>query len=236
MTIWPTKSTPRAQAVLDELVERVEVDVGEELTGQVADRQAVMRVLAKEALRRRDEGELAGAAADDDVLSWVVGDDELGEVHPERLRHAAFDEREQDAFVDRDEEVRDVELEVVRAPGPIGGERAHVALEPARAVEGAPAGDAGAGAGDEGLLEARSDAVIERMVHDAVAKPGRPDFPRPWPADDEARARAGLIGAVRELGVQVGELFLLSVLECARALRIALVAPAIEPGLEQPGE
>ena len=42
-----------AQAVLNELVERVEVDVGEELAAQVADRQPSVRLRIEQALVRR---------------------------------------------------------------------------------------------------------------------------------------------------------------------------------------
>ncbi|MCY1427655.1 hypothetical protein D9M71_435120 [compost metagenome] len=224
---------PRAQPVFDELVEGVQVDVGEELAAEVADRQAPVTRLADQALVLGHAVEQAGRAAQLVVLARVVHQDLQGQGAPFRFRDAVGQLLGEDALVDADEEVGQVALQVVRRPAPVLGDAAHLGLQALGGIEGAAAGDAGAAVGDEAALDARADVVVQQVVHDAIAEVGRPDLPRLRVGDHEADGGAGLVGAIGQLGMQLHEVALQVELEGQCAPAAALVAPAVQIGLHQ---
>jgi len=210
--------------------------LGKELAGEVADRQAVVRVLVEQALVCGDAQELLGAALGDDVLAWVVEEDVQGELSPPWLADAFGQLRGDDALVDADEEVGEIELEVVAGAAPVLRLAADLGFQPPGGVERATAGDAGAGIGDEAGLEARADLAVEQVVHDAVAELGGPYFAHLGPGDDKADRGAGPIGAGLQLVVQRGEVVFELLFEGQRAGAVAFGAAAVEVGFDQVAE
>src|SRR5258708_32540825 len=130
--------------MLDVPVEDVEIDIGEELAAEVADRQAEVRSLVEQALVRRDERQAPGVASELAAGARVVEEDELGEAQPPGIADPRGEQVAQNLLVDRHEEVGEVAFEIERMPRPVLRDRADCRLEAARRVERAAAGDAGA--------------------------------------------------------------------------------------------
>jgi len=68
---------PAAPRMLDELVETIEIEIGEELAVQVANRQPLARLRAQQTLVRRHPRQLAGRALADITLGAIVKHQEL---------------------------------------------------------------------------------------------------------------------------------------------------------------
>jgi len=187
----------------------------------------------EQALVRRHQGAFARGAAHLHVAARVVHEDGFGQCHPPGLMHAALQLGEQHGFVDADEEVGQVALEVVGRVAPVGRGAAHLALQPLGGIQRAPAWDAGAAVCREAGVKARRDLVVEQVMHDAVAKACCPHLARLGVGDDEAHAAAGLVGAGAQFVVQLPKVVLGLGLEGHRTGAVALVAAAVEPGLHE---
>ena len=73
---------------------------------------------------------------------------------------------------------------------------------------------------DERRIKARRDAVVKKMVHDAIAEICGPHFARLWAGDDKADRAARVIGAVSQLVVKVTQVTLkvLFEIQCASSI------------------
>ena len=162
--------------------------------------------------------------------------DVQGQLSPPGLGNAPGQLLRDDAFVDADEEVGEVQLEVVARAAPVLGLAAHLGLQSLGGVQRAASGNAGAGIGDEAGFEARGDLSVEQVMHDAVAELCGPDFAHLGPGDDKADRRAGPVVAASQLVVQRGEVVFKGLLEGQRAGAVALGATTGEVGLDQVGE
>ena len=214
---------PRAQLVLDVLVERIEVDVREKLAREIADRQAAFGRLVEQALVRRHQGHALRPALHLRVRPRVVEQDGVGQIHQPGFVDAPGEQLAQDGLVDADEEIGQVAFEVERRPAPVAGNAAHLCFEAARGVEGASPGDAGAGVGDESGMEALGHRVVEHMVGDAVGEGRAPDLARFGSSDDETDGAAGRVAALLQRVGEGAEVGFLIALERAGAVGAALV-------------
>lgn len=152
---------PHSQLLLHEVVERVEVDVGEELAREAPDRHAATG--------------LVGA----------VGDQRFEHGQETRVRDPAAQPLEEHRVVDAREVAPDVDLHAIPPPGP-GAHEGLVALD--RAV-GPAARDAGVAVGDEAVPEDRVQHVEERVMYDTVAEWRGTDLPPFRIAHPEAMKR-----------------------------------------------
>ena len=142
------------QPVLDEVIERVEVDVGEELAGLVADGDASPPFAGREQV-------VAGEIVQDFFLRVAVVDDLADQPQHVRVFDLAGHEFLEDFVVQRREELLDVGLEDV----------AETAGELLAAIHGGVRAFAlatGVGVGNERPLE-------DRLQHARSGRGGRPD-------------------------------------------------------------
>ena len=217
-----------ADAVLAVLVQRIKVNICEELRRQIANRQAQVRRLIDQALVRRHARQQLGRAAQLVVLAWVVKQDRFGQAQPPRLADARGDLPAQHVLVDGDEEVGQVALEIERWPCPVLRDATDLRLEAFGRVHRAAPGDAGAGVLDERSVKARRDFVVQQVVHDPITEIGRPHLACFRARDDKADRAAGLIRAVLQLVVQFDQVALQVLLKHQGAGGIAFAAAAVE--------
>src|SRR5258708_28704411 len=163
--------------MLDVLVEDIEIDVGEELAGQVADWQPEMRRLVQEALVCRYQCHARRRAVEDGAIARIMEQDLAGELQPPRLGNFPGEQLEHNALVDRHEEVGEVALQIERWPVPVARDTADLVLDTIRGVKRAASGNAGAAVGDECVFESPADFSVQQMMNNAIAELGGPNFP-----------------------------------------------------------
>ena len=105
---------PGPHLVFGELVERVQVDVGKELRGQIADRQAEVRRLVGQALVHRHAIKKLRGAAQLEILTRIVKQDQVTQPEPPGITNLGCELGAQDSLVDADKEVGQIQLQVKR--------------------------------------------------------------------------------------------------------------------------
>jgi len=175
-----TDVMPRLEPMLHELVELVHVDVGEELRGQVPERQA-------------DAGPAVGRETLDDVPQ------ERGRL---RFRNGFLQNAQQDPVVDAREELADVALQDPTRSGMITtGLPRHRPVTVERAMR--PLADStGEGVGHEAMVEERVQDTVDGMMDQTVADRRLVDDPRLGVADGKPFVRAVPVCPERQLLAQ----------------------------------
>lgn len=144
-----------AQCLFDEVIEAVEIDIGEELAGEVADGKALATGRGREQIIAREIVQY--------LWLEIAGVDNLphepaGTPVPDR----SAEDHTQDVMVDAGKVLRNVSLEDI----------AVLSAEPRETLYGGMRAfplPTGIGVVDEGALEERLDDAAQGMVHDAVA-------------------------------------------------------------------
>ncbi len=222
--------------MLRALVQHVEIDVGEELRRQIADGQSAVRRLFHQALVPWHARQNIPVTPEFEVGSWIVHQHELGQRSPEGLGDLGEQQLAQNLLVDRDEEVREVALQVKRGPRPVLCDASDLRLEALRRVERAATSNACTRVCNERPLETRRNVVVQQVMDYPIAEVCGPYFAGLRTRDHEADRAAGRIAAVGQLVVQAPEIALQIRLESQRAGAVALRAPTIEIGLGEFGE
>src|SRR5439155_18885423 len=155
------------ERLLHEVVERIEVEVGEELARQVSDGHPPSRLLAPMLDQRGEKREQAG------------------------ITHPAREQAKQHAMIDAREVALDVALDHVAEPVAGADESPEAPDGPVRA----PAPDAGEGVGDEPAREQGIEDVEDRVVEYAVPEGRGPDLSPLWSRDQKAAVEPPMIDA-----------------------------------------
>src|SRR5690348_13983874 len=186
----------RLQFVLDELIQPIQIDIGEELRTEVADRQAATRRRIGQSLVRGNTRELFRRSAQPNAgLQGRMPQQRMRRALQHQRRAVLFQHRLQDAPqnwpMNGIEEVVDVELQEVAA----ALATVHLAHEllyaPYRGVT-AFALAVGEAICDEPRLPDRLDRWHQPVVCDAVHEIGRMDFARLRMIGHETGARTGM--------------------------------------------
>lgn len=197
-----TPVVTQAKLMLAEMIEAVQIEVGENLGGQVAYGQALVGRHAEEAFVGRkvipEFGRTPSVAAEQGVVQ-DEGAAERQEVFPVGMvvhaREKIFEEPCEKRAANMHEKAADVELEHPGVTRIVGGALAYEALDPLNAEVGTFADAAGIAVVNEGLFEIWIEAVDEDMVHDTVAESRREYLAFDWLFDNEDRRRAWLPGS-----------------------------------------
>jgi hypothetical protein len=152
-----------SQHLLAEMIEAIEVDVGEELAGQVADRQPPPAAIGLEEI-------VARIVEVDRFLGVRAIDDGVEQPQRRRTTEAPAKVGLQDLVVDG----REVAIDV--APQDMAVAIAE-ALVPRHSTVGAFADPVGIAVVDEAALEDRPDDVVECMVHNPISEWRRRNHP-----------------------------------------------------------
>jgi hypothetical protein len=182
----------RAKPTLDELVERVQVDVREELAGQVPDGNAAVRAECTQALLWRDERKARGRAPTDGHLRCVMQHDLPHELPVLRVDPAP-QQVEQGRLVDGSEEIADIQLKNPGADLTVASRIPQVALESSGCCVSALALPAGIRIADETGLELWFEQRMEQVMNDPVAEERRVDLARFRLVGDEDPAGLWLV-------------------------------------------
>ena len=176
------------ESVGDEVVERVEVDVGEELAGLVAERQAPAPFGGSEQV-------VAGKPHQHRVLGVAVVDDPVHQPEDIGVFDLAGDQVLEDGVVDRREELADIRLQDVAVTA---GEL----LAAVHGGVGALALAAGVAVVDERPLEDRLQHAGQGVMHDPVPERGGADLAGLPLVDREGAVGTGAIGLGGEFVVE----------------------------------
>nr|WP_119289584.1 hypothetical protein [Azohydromonas sediminis] len=214
------------ERVLDELVERVQVHVGEELAVQVADRQPLARRRAKERLVRRQPVHQPRVTLDERSVRAVVEHELRGQPARVVVAQLRVEHREQALLVDAHEVVADVQVQREGLARAVGGGLPHELLQPRHRLVHALAGAAGVRIVDEHRLPGALEVADQHVVDDAIAEVGREHLAQLRARDEETDRTGGLVRARDEFVAQRQQLQFLPRLEAQRVGGAALVAPA----------
>jgi hypothetical protein len=113
---------PGFQAVLHILVQLVQIEIGEELAGQVADRQALSFGSIEKAFVPWDAREQRGRRAHHCSGARIVPGGLANEIQKPVFVDVALGESDDGFPIDAVEEVGDVRLEEEGGPGPVAGD------------------------------------------------------------------------------------------------------------------
>ncbi len=214
------------QAMLDELVQAIEVDIGEELAVQVADGQAFVGVRLEQRLMRRHLIQHRRVALDDIIPGAVV-------IHqhprqPQRIVVVDFrrEQGKQHVLVDGHEVIVDVELQIPSGPGAVAGRLANELPQPIHPRVYALAPATSIGIVDEDRLPNPLQVIHQHMVDHPVAEIRREDFPQLRAFDKKADGTGGGVAAPRQRRLQVQQVFLLPDFKAQGVEGVAFVAPA----------
>lgn len=222
-----------AQLVLCELVQGVEVDVGEELRRQVTDRQAQARWLCYQALVLRHPIEQVRRTAGLVIFARVVHEDLRGEGQPPGFGNPGLQLLAQHCLIDGDEEVGQVALQVEDRLRPVFAGAAYLLFKPGGGVQRAAPWNACATVRYEAGLKARGHMVVHEVVDDAVPKGCRPNLSGFRPGDHETNGSAWPVSAGNQVVVQLQQVDLHVLLEQPGARGIPLAAPAVVVSLDE---
>ena len=180
------------QPVGDEVVQRVEVDIGEELAGLVAQRQSPAPLGGREQV-------VAGEPHQHRLLRIAVVDDEPDQLEHMRVLDLASDQPFEDLMVDGGEEFPDIGLQDIpvttgKLLAAIHGGVGPLSLAAGVAVE------------DERPLEDRLEYAGQGVMHHPVAEWRRADLAGLALVDRERAVGSGAVGLARELLVEPGQL------------------------------
>ena len=200
--------------LLDEVVQRVQHDVGKELAGEIADGDAPAALVRREQV-------IAGEVDDRWLLRVAAVDDGLQQVQRRPALELALQQGPQDLVVHRREELDHVALEHVAVPSaelraPVEGGVRALRVHHGSVARGAlwarrrrcawltptrdyTTGAAGIRVVDERPVKQRLDDAAHRVVHHPVAIRRRRDQPRLRVADLEGVVRARLVLASHQL-------------------------------------
>lgn len=190
------------QRLLDEVVERVEVEVGEHLAREAADRHPDCRRLR------------------------AVGDQRLEQPEQPAVADPPCQQPQEHPVVDASEIAGDVALEHVAFALAVAHEAA-VALDGAVLAAGP---DAGVGVGDEAALEDRVHYAHDRVVEHPVAEGGGADLAPLRVGDEKAPVRAPAVGARLDLAAGRKQARLEVELELAHGRPVALARARPQEG------
>lgn len=231
------------EGFLDELVERMEVEIGENLAREVADGETDSRRSEEEALVPRESLPIRPFSLDDAILGRIVGYDgsheeteRFGVLSPVLCVDDVFDHPEENGSVDGHEKSSYVEFENPCFLPVVVGCRPHKPLH-ALYPEGCPFScAAGVRVVDEEILKYRIQFVDDKMVDDAVSEISRENLSFDGAVDDESNAFADGIRPVYNIRVESNEIRFVVELEFDGIGGVALVASAVVVGEEEFGE
>ena len=174
----------RAQDFGAEMIERVEIEIGEELAREIADRQAAPA-------RERRKQVIAGKVQFDRLLRVRGVNDPVEEVEGRHARDAAAQVALQYAVIDRREVPEHVAAQDmgIKVPVPLIGLNGAV-----RAF----AGPVGKAVIDEAALEDRGDHITDGVMHDPVAERRRRYDPVLGIEELDLHIPSRPVGAVRQ--------------------------------------
>lgn len=176
---------------MDEVIEAVEVDVGEELAGKVADGEATFVVGGGEEV-------VAGEVFDARFLVVAVVDDRVEQPKGGFTFDFSAEQLFENVVIDAGEVFANVALEDVAVGAcPVG--------ELMEGFVGTEADSIGVGVVDEGLLEEGSDDVAEGVVDDTVTIGGGGDQSVFGREDLEGAVGSGLVGLAEEFLLELNE-------------------------------
>ena len=225
--------------MFDEVVQRVEIKVGEDLACQVSDGKAAPGRRVEEALLSRQAVPVIAVPAYSAVVRRVAEYDGPAQLD-EKL--AIFDmvlraqERsepvEQELSMDAHEEALDVELQNVGIAGVVARTAPDEPVDPLDSQVASLAESARVAVEDELVLEEVVDLVDDEVMNDAVAELGGEDLALDRFADHEGERGAGCVGPCIDLFAQAQEVLLVVNLERGRVRCTSLVAAATLVGRE----
>ena len=217
--------------MFDELIQPIQIHIGEELAVEIADRQALAGLATQQRLVGRHPLQLAGPALDDVAQGAIVEHQQLGQPACIRVGDMRGQQAPQDRLVDAHEIIADVELQIPSRPLPVGGHLADQPLQPRDRRMGALTLAAGVGIVDEHPLPIPLQMVHQHMVDHPVAEVGGEDLPELRPLGHKADRRGWPVGAGLKRLAQRQEVQLLLHLEAQGIDGVALVAAAPHPAL-----
>ncbi len=228
--------TLRLERVLDELVELVQVGIGEELTTEIAYGQpAILRGVLK-ALVVRDQCPIrCRAMVLHAEVKWVSAQQDVGGFH-HLLRDAGphqarFQNRPEDGAVNRVEEVVNIQLEIPATTLAA----MYLSNECLKAPDGGVAtlaAPVGIAVENKQRLPYRFELWHQPVMHDPVCEVGGVDLAGLRASGDEAGAASWLPGAVIELPLQFEEAVRPLSVEIQLILARFLACPGSAPGSE----
>lgn len=221
-----------SEVELDETVELVEKDIGEELAGEVADDDAAFFGLVEETFIFREFIPVATVTVNADTFHGFVVDDLVPNVFKEivefmlvggmaadvvlgvgefAVEELAFESPE-DAFVEEiviqaHEIALDVEFDGKSLAGVVFGDLANVVSEAFLAVKCAFADAAGIGISTKTAIPPFRADIEEEMMNHAVAKGGGDDFADDGVVNDEGDAAAGFVVMTDEAVAEINDVF-----------------------------
>ena len=104
---------PGLDVVLGVLVQFIEQHIGKKLAAQIAYGQAAVGCGVDKALVCGHGGQRLGASALHKVFAWVIEQDDLGQAAPPALRNLLDQQRPDDALVDGDKEIGQIDFQVM---------------------------------------------------------------------------------------------------------------------------
>ena len=225
--------------MLDEVIQRVEIEVGEDLAGQVPDRKAAPGRRVEKALLSRQAVPVIAVPADSAVVRRVAEYHGPAQVNEEFAILAMVprpQERsepvEQELSVDAHEEALDVELQNVGIAGVVVRTAPDEPVDPLYSQVASLADPARVAIEDELVLEEVVDLVDDEVMNDAVAELGGEDLAFHRLVDDESERGAGCVGPCIDLFAQAQEVLLVVNLERGRVRCTSLVPAATLVGRE----
>lgn len=245
-----TPVMPAPQHAFYELIQLVEIDVAEQLRGQVADRKSDARRCFQQAFRRRQPVPIRQRADYPTVLHRVAeqrrANQEIDQLHVEMLYPAgpafiAFAERAANnivkyPFVDTHEIASQIEFEYVCRSRVIVRTTADVMFETLNAFERTFLLTARVTVEDHTPFEQWGEIVEQQMMHYSVPKGRGENFALDRPIRNEADTRRGSVCSVPYLVVKYDQVVFQIHLESQLTRRVAFVFSRIVIGLENIGQ
>ncbi len=172
------------EIMFDEMIKTVQVKVGEDLAGQVPDRQTTVRRCTEQGLASGQADPIAAVTFHHTVFARSVEHDcaaHLNKQRPITADVTAVDEAcepvEQDLSIDVHEETRNVQREHIGVTGVVCRTRPDEPLQAVHREQGSLTGTRGVGVVAELGLEQRVQLVDDQMVHHPVTEGCGEDFP-----------------------------------------------------------
>jgi hypothetical protein len=231
---------PNAEIVLHEMIETVQVKIGEDLARQVPYREATARRRMEQALipgkivpgiswtfyytvASRIAIDDLPAEIDEDipVIAFIAGEEEGSELVEEKPP------------IDMHEEAPDIQLEDIAILRVVAGATAYATIDSLYAEMGTLSVAAGIAVVDKLLFEERLYFIDEEVMDYTVAEVGGENLPLHRLFHDEVNGSPGEIAPVVDSRVQLDQIRLEVRFESQSVYGAALVAPAIEIGLEE---
>ncbi len=216
------------QFMLDQLIQCIQIDIGEKLAIEVANRQAPVGGRIEQGLVRRNTRQQGRISPQHDLLGTVMEHQQPGEPESVAIINLRGQQPKQNVLIDGHEVVSNIKLKIPGGPSAIGGSLAQEPLQPFYSGMHAFTLAAGVGVVDEDRLPDAFQIIHQNMMHHPITEVGGEYLAQLGAGGKKADRTGRAVAVILQLRLKLQQVQLLPRLEAQGVVGVPLVPPAVE--------